>query len=254
MDSHKMLSEIILWRWHRWVQMCMGGSSMDSHDFPLVKGHVVSAEQPSFVGKLQYADAQIFGRAGRIALHDLQNLGHVSRAPVSLSPQSVAAVEKLRKRILHSRPRTLKATWRDPPVVIFTDGALQEASELGSETTIGGVLFPPDNQSKVAPMCQQRWRRDGAHHVIGITELHAMVTALLFVDNWSALDTCREFLLVLEDPSELAMTCVWAARVPSNSNISDGPSRACLKELGQFSPQVVHPLCPITGHMLRSLV
>ena len=115
----------------------------------LVKGHVAPAELPSFVGKLQYADAQVFGRAGSIALHEFRNLGHVSRAPVPLSPQSVAAVEKLRKRILHGRPRTLKATWRDPPVVIFTDGALQEASELGSEATIGGALFPPDNQSKV---------------------------------------------------------------------------------------------------------
>ncbi|CAJ1329583.1 unnamed protein product, partial [Effrenium voratum] len=120
------------------------------------------------------------------------------------------------------------------------------------------TLMPKSLGGPAASLCMnfgisdmfRGWRRDGAHHVIGIIELYAMVTALLhwkhaiasrqvliFVDNWSALD-----------PSKLAMTCVWAARVPSKSNISDGPSRACLKELGQFAPQ---PLCPITGHMLR---
>ena len=31
----------------------------------------------AFVGKLQFADAQLWGRAGRMALHDLRSYGHI---------------------------------------------------------------------------------------------------------------------------------------------------------------------------------
>ena len=49
------------------------------HDFrPILDGAIRSGklvfrELPSFLGKLQFADAQVWGRAGRMALRDLRS-------------------------------------------------------------------------------------------------------------------------------------------------------------------------------------
>ncbi|CAE7350492.1 unnamed protein product, partial [Symbiodinium necroappetens] len=45
---------------------------------------VVPCRLPSFTGKLQFADGQIWGRAGRMALRDLRAFGFASRTSVSL--------------------------------------------------------------------------------------------------------------------------------------------------------------------------
>ena len=62
--------------------------------------------------------------------------------------------------------------------------------------------------------------------------------------------TWRE--LPLENPEENIISCLWIARVPSKSNISDGPSRACLDELMSFQPEIVGPACPLSKLQLRS--
>ena len=55
-------------------------------DDVLNTGKVVPCELPSFIGKLQYADAQVWERAGRMAFRDLRSHGsfcRASRVPVS---------------------------------------------------------------------------------------------------------------------------------------------------------------------------
>eukprot|EP00439_Symbiodinium_sp_Y106_P024391 s3279_g2.t6 len=237
-------------------------------DEALSTGTIVPASLPSFLGKLQYADAQLFGRAGRLALADLRKLGHFSRVPASLDASCRTALEILKERLLFGKPRTLTASWREPPFLLFTDGALEQSASLGCEASIGAVLFPPGHGRAQVFGCAvpepvlAHWRAAGSHHVIGIVELYAIVVALrhwrrllrgrrtiVFVDNWSALDvmvrgngdvaTWRELLLTLENPEENVVSCLWIARVPSKSNISDGPSRACLDELTPFKPEIV---------------
>ena len=250
-------------------------------DEALSTGTIVPASLPSFPGKLQYADAQLFGRAGRLALADLRKLGHLSRAPASLDASCLAALEILKERLLFGKPRTLSASWREPPFLLFTDGALEQSASLGCEASIGAVLFPPAHALPQVFGCAvpdpvlAHWRAAGSHHVIGIVELYAIVVALrhwrrllrgrraiVFVDNWSALDvmvrgngdvaTWRELLLTLENPEENVISCLWIARVPSKSNMSDGPSRACLDELLSFQPEIVSPTCPLSKLQLRS--
>ena len=40
---------------------------------------VVPMAMPSVLGKLQYADSHVWGRAGKLALADLRELGHAGR-------------------------------------------------------------------------------------------------------------------------------------------------------------------------------
>ena len=73
-------------------------------DDVLTTGKVVPCELPSFLGKLQYADAQVWGRAGRVALRDLRSHGSFSRVPVSLDPSGVEAIRLLRDRLVSGKP------------------------------------------------------------------------------------------------------------------------------------------------------
>lgn len=122
------------------------------------------------------------------------------------------------------------------------------------------------------------WQVDGKKHVIGLVELYACVVALihwkpkvgsrraiLFVDNWPALINVlvkgtaslpewRRLLFFLEDPCKENFM-LWVARVPSASNISDGPSRGSLEELEFLKPfECVQPICPVTKRRLISNV
>ena len=215
----------------------------------------------SFVGKLQFADAQLWGRAGRMALHDLRSYGHLSREPVKVDATGFRALKSLKDRLLFGKPNTIHVCGPQKPVIVFTDGALEGSDSAGSLATIGAVLFDPSCKHEahvfsceVPEKVLAHWRSDGRHHVIGLVELYAAIVVLrhwrhrlegkrviLFVDNWPALDalvrgdasvaTWRELLLVLENPEETAPFYLWTARVPSKSNVADGPS----KRLGSSS-------------------
>ena len=190
-----------------------------------------------------------------MALRELRSHGSFSRVPVSLDPSGVEAIRLLRDRLTGGKPRTIHAAWQEKPMIVFTDGALEENSSLGAPATVGGVLFDPKKPgrasafgSMVPSELLQHWRSDGKTHVIGLVELYASVLALrywrkrlegrriiLFVDSWPVLDALvkgdssvrlwRELLLVLENPEERLPLFLWVARVPSKSNIADPPSK-----------------------------
>ena len=246
---------------------------------------VIPAHLPSFVGKLQYADAQIWGRAGRLALHDVRALAHTSKVPVSLDPSGLAALNLLKEHFMRGRPRTLLASRGELPFLMFTDGALEEGqAKLGlPPATIGGLLLWPGRSQRaeyfgcaVPETVLEMWRADGKSHVIGLVELYAVVVGirtwksyfegrrlLTFVDNYAALDVAikgsasvkqwRDLLLLLECPDETSPTLMWHARVPSKSNPSDGPSRGDTSLMESFNAKRVTPVCPVTQVQLRNL-
>ena len=101
---------------------------------------------------------------------------------------------------------------------------------------------------------------DGGKHAQINVLLRADESAILFCDNWAALDTAvkgsakkktwRELLKVWEDIDLASLS--WIARVPSKSNVADGPSRDswdCLVSLGAKPQMCV--TCPISGENLR---
>ena len=74
-----------------------------------------------------------------MARRDLRSHGSFSRVPVSLDPSGLEALRLLRDRLISSKPRTIHAAWQEKPMIVFTDGALEEDSKLGSPATLGGV-------------------------------------------------------------------------------------------------------------------
>ncbi|CAE7285341.1 unnamed protein product [Symbiodinium sp. CCMP2592] len=244
---------------------------------------LVPCRLPSFIGKLQFADGQIWGRAGRMAMHDLRSLGFTSRIPVSLDASGIEALKILQQRLTHGKPRVIRAGWKEKPILLFTDGALEDDNLDHGPATVGAVMFKPNEPNAYAFGCEvpanvlSHWRSDGKKHVIGLVELYGAILALrhwrkhldgsrviLFVDNWPALDTLvkgdasvaiwREILMILENPQEASPCYLWIARVPSASNIADAPSRGSLAELSHWSVRVEVPRCPLSKVALKSIV
>ena len=234
------------------------------------------AAVPSFIGKLQYADSQVWGRSGRIALGDLRSLGGSGSSAVTLDPDQMAALAVLRDRFAKGQPITLLASRPSLPGVLFTDGALE-----GGRASIGGVFYPScrDMPAEVfgcpLPDAVLEDLKGDKEHVIGAVELYAVATAvtlwmprmagqrvLVFNDNWPALDTLvrgtsgirewRKVLLAMEKAEADKPPVYWFARVPSGSNDSDDPSRGSLKALNNENYLIVQPSCPLTGCRLPS--
>ena len=75
----------------------------------VLEGKVKPRELPSHLGRLQYADMQIAGRSGRLAMHDLRQLGTTKNSFVSLGASQVSALKLLRHRVTSGEPRRLTA-------------------------------------------------------------------------------------------------------------------------------------------------
>ena len=125
------------------------------------------------------------------------------------------------------------------------------------------------------------WRRSFRNmymHPIGLIELFGVGAAyhvwkdslanrkaIFFCDNWAALDvyvkgsssqrSWRTLLKSLEEIDMEAKSLIWMARIPSQSNISDAPSRGDASSLGFLKPfSIVSASCPVTGKCLESII
>ena len=197
-----------------------------------------------------------------------------------LDAMSRQAFELLLERINSNRPRRILADVPDKPILIFTDGAVEPASDDKVSATVGGVIFKGEDVkvfgTEVHPEVVSDWL--GEHvHLVGLTELYAVVTALkewadeiygrrviLFCDNWTAIDDFvkgsynlrlwKKLLLELEKIDAGLECMTWMARVPSPSNVADPPSRGSWSEIEFLQPYTLcKPKCPITGKALKQL-
>jgi hypothetical protein len=248
----------------------------------ICEGKVKPRDLPSHLGRLQFADMQIAGRSGKLAMHDLRQLGSTEKSFVKLNGSQVSALKLLRHRVTSGEPRKLNARPNEKPWIVFTDGALEYDSTGHAQATIGGILMSPNGEtycfgSKVPDKMLDRWQTEGREHVIGLVELYACVTAiglwkdllkdrriLLFVDNYGAqdcmvkgsanVDTWRQLLLRLEELDDNLFSNMWISRVPSASNPADYPSRGSLGELKFLEPICkCKPTCPILGLELEAI-
>ena len=245
----------------------------------LARGQVETKELPSLLGKLRFADAQLLGRTGRLALSDLRALGDRAGA-VELTESQASALAVLRARLVASRPRAVATSPPSNPVLIFTDGACEPSGD-GFDTGVGGVIFIPKTKEirvfgcKVPPRLVAQWS-EGRKHIIGQVELYAVVLArtlwsdyvdsercIFFVDHSGVLSACinsnsidaswRSLLLHLEAADEARPCLPWFHRVPSQSNIADPPSRGNWAEL-EFLGSYVRdaPTCFVSGETLAA--
>eukprot|EP00435_Cladocopium_sp_Y103_P050211 s1922_g15.t1 len=244
---------------------------------------MVMSEMPSKLGKLQYAETQIWGRAGRLALADMRELLRGGSSSVSLDDRTCKAVTLLKDKLSIGKPRTLRITKKKKPIVLFTDGSLEYEDGL-PVARIGGVCLMPDGTNlvfgaEVSSDVLQSWTEDGdKEHVIGLVEMYAVLVALntwadkfagerilLFVDNWPVVDalvkgvstqsTWRDLLMVFEVMDEKHQSLHWVGRVPSASNPADPPSRGTLKGLKFLGDLIVNEcFCPMSNKQLRRIV
>ena len=244
----------------------------------LQERRAVPRELPSLFGRLQFAEAQILGRMGRLALHDLRNLERSPAAQVNLTSQHLEALMLLKERVLCGAPRTVSATQASKPIVVFTDGCFEPGSDVPAG--VGGVMFCPTSIGSVQvrafgavvpALLLDTWHAKGKRHLIGQVEMYAVLLArscwagmldgsrvIFFVDHSGVLaacisgsskeDTWRKLLCALEK-ADMHPALQWFSRVPSHSNISDGPSRGRWRELLFSFPEctIDDPTCPLTG-------
>ena len=252
-------------------------------DKMLLEKAVTLDEMPSKLGKLQYAETQLWGRAGRLALADMRSAATGGKRTVTLDDRACKAIELLKQKLTSGKPRTLQVSAKRKPVVLFTDGSLEYENGM-HVANIGGVCILPDGETEifgaaVPPELIHVWTEGGEkEHVIGLVELYAVLVAmhlwtshisgerlLIFVDNWPVVDalvkgvsgqpTWRDVLMIFEALDEQQQSLHWIGRVPSASNPADPPSRGTLDGLQFLQPFTVRDCsCPISNVPLKRIV
>ena len=226
----------------------------------------------SVVGRLQFAEAQVMGRIGKLALNRIR--GWLDYKEVVVDASLLKEFEMLVERLRRERPRTIPGISLDSPILIFTDGASEESTH-----TVGGVLvFPGSDNPRffgcvVPPKLVGQWFGD-MKHIIGPVEAYAILVArklwhqflagnrcVYFCDNYGAMDAFikgsshsrdfREILLGFEQQECHGIHWPWFSRVPSKSNCADDPSRigavTCISLTGSLRDSC---WCPLTGARL----
>ncbi|CAE7576274.1 unnamed protein product [Symbiodinium microadriaticum] len=209
----------------------------------IAEGCIQLRDFAKVAGRVQFSDAQVMGRAGKLALSELRaaSMRHASR-----------------------------------PVLVFTDGASETSGH-----TVGGVMYLPGDAElrffacEVPAAMSQQWCQQ-LKHIIGPVEAYALVVArkvfhqfvsghhcIFFVDNDAVLmsfirgnsksEIFRDLLLAWESCEKHGHSWAYWARVPSASNPSDDPSRGNVKELLESGAVRVRCTCPLSGVTLRDL-
>eukprot|EP00434_Breviolum_minutum_P005901 symbB.v1.2.005202.t1/scaffold299.1/size236002/14 len=147
----------------------------------LSDGCIIPSSIPSLLGRLQFADLQLMGRTGKLAMADIREMMTSSDKSVPLQPDVISALEVLQSRMSCGEPRTLHIDKPKAPVVVFTDGAFEPSGDGTFSATVGGVLIPRDGPvrvfgCRVNPKVVDRWLQVLVHP-IGLIELYAIGVA-----------------------------------------------------------------------------
>ena len=232
---------------------------------------VVPSELPSTLGKLQYADMQVSGRTGKLAMCDIRALAYDGSKAVDIPPETCLAFEMLRRRLVSGKPKRFEVTALEKPIVIFPDGAFEQDDTGKPIATVGGVCLTPSGEVQVFgchvdEAILRSWL-DKFEHPVGLVELYGVATAYVLwsqYHNWTSLDVFvkgssneplwREVLLAFEACDCEFSTVPWIARVPSSSKVADPPSRGSVESISCLKPfRMIEAKCPISGRALRSL-
>ena len=106
----------------------------------LASGQVITREVDSLFGRIQYADSQIMGRRGKLALSTLRSLVRGSGVH-RLSDSDREALEVLKSRMESGEPRCIQVGQSGPSLVVYTDGACEPGASDRQVCTVGGILY-----------------------------------------------------------------------------------------------------------------
>ena len=211
---------------------------------------VSRSQLESLKGRLLYAAGHTYGRCTQLACQMLHRLGGTG-ATIRVSPELVCAVADALVTLKSSKPRVIEPWNNLPPVLVFTDGAVEGD---GAEVTHGALLADPALGRSyvfgdtVPAAFVEKWTRHGKKQVIAQAEMLPVLVSkctweealrnrnvLWFLDNESAkMAFVRCFSPVVDNFFMLQMNSKldvelqiknWYSRVPSKSNPSDSASR-----------------------------
>ena len=210
-------------------------------------------------GKMVFSASQVRGRVGAVTFNLLNKHGG-GRIRPDLDTALGWWEEAVCRR---SKPRKVKVGDGKPPILIFTDGA-HETEAAG----YGGIMIDPLSGEvagfgrNMGETMKRRLTVQGKkQQIIGQAELYPAIVArrlwkhkiqgrdvIHMVDNDSARfalikgsSPCLESAWLVQSfwIDESATDCQsWIARVPSRSNIADGPSRGDRTEASQIFPHI----------------
>jgi hypothetical protein len=207
-------------------------------------------------GRLQWFESFASGRVAQQALLALSKLTATGRKSERLSDQELAAVRILKERVILAPPTKIRTTSLDTWYV-FSDGACE--GETLKEGSIGAVLISPSGIACefFAEMVPKEWMESFLslpQHPIFELELLPVWISLVEWEGYLSNTQCVFYLdneaakgALVRGATEggsgaklvhafviAEMRCqvkVWFSRVPTSSNIADGPSRMSFDEL-----------------------
>ncbi|OLQ04159.1 hypothetical protein AK812_SmicGene12820 [Symbiodinium microadriaticum] len=86
-------------------------------------GAVEPRDLLKMLGRIQFADSHVMGRAGKLALADIRTWSRCHERKVLISPAISSAFEVLLNRLTSGAPRCVPCGPGQQPVLLFTDGA-----------------------------------------------------------------------------------------------------------------------------------
>ena len=223
-------------------------------------------EALSIKGKVQYAEGQLFGRVAAPICRLLS---------VWASSGSVRKVDSHTERKLlgvcytlaTAKPRVIDPRDRRKPLLLFSDGACEARTSIGAVLLEDGVQ-PEAFGAVVSSSLVKQWAtKVGQEQVVGQAELYPLWVSRLtwgermkgrkviyFIDNDSARMALIKSYSPVKPSLDIIMGCVewdgsnnstaWYARVPTESNIADAPSRMDRCFCEQIGAKIVAPIFP----------
>ena len=230
----------------------------------LSEGQMDFKQALSVKGKLQFAEGQLYHRVTAVVCRLLSRWAATGgRRP--LTPEMREALTQVQPALLMAGPRAIVSLKDERPVVILIDGACEEeGTSIGAVMIRAGARPQAFGATLTREAIESLKTRVEQKQVIGQAEiLPAMVAkevwgsflvnkrAIYFIDNDSArLALIKGYSPVLAS-LKLIMQCAamdsrlgstsWYARVHTNSNIADEPSRMRRQMLDEMGALVVQP-------------
>ena len=230
------------------------------------------SEAQSLFGKLLFARGQMAGVSLKPILDAIQR--HMEyKGSNQLSSEMTMAMKTLIALLTNHKPR--KFSWSDPhqPIVVFTDGASEGKPDCPSSHTVGSLLVDPVRQLRIVMdgvvdkrLVDLWFNNVGEKFICQVESYPVLCTVemyiaeirhrrvLFFIDN----DATRHSFIRCssQSPSMQALAfcfhrlgheCMaWFARVPTDSNPADLPSR------GQAAEAALLFQCKHVGQMFLS--
>ena len=219
-------------------------------------GSMSRKEAERLRGRLQWFESFSGGRVAQQALMTLSRMASAGRRGEDLSKTEIDALNFLNTRVLNAPPTRIQSTslqtW-----YVFSDGACE--GEISKEGSVGAVLVSPcgvtcEFFAEVVPQVWMQEFLQTSNHPIFELELLPVWIALseweghlkhsqcvFYLDNEAAKGALVRgatdagigaVLVSAFVVSELqCQVKVWFSRVPTSSNVADGPSRMSFEDL-----------------------